>query len=163
VAANIIDGDAGRISQIQNFFKPVHTTGTAKCCPGTTIRGGFCERFHRTCHQLGTSHRARCPILNRRRRAPFGTIRCEVRGSKHQACIPRRAEILPMPDPRGRFLRVVCGGGEGNQTAILFRGQRRRAIRVCRTTGSLERPERAVGKDMLDPDHDANCSDLNHP
>jgi len=38
VAANIIDGDGGRISQIQNFFEPVHTTGTAKCCPGTTIR-----------------------------------------------------------------------------------------------------------------------------
>jgi hypothetical protein len=26
VAANIIDGDGGRISQIQNFFKPVHTS-----------------------------------------------------------------------------------------------------------------------------------------
>ena len=36
MAANIIDGDGGRISQIQNFFKPVHTTGTAKCCPRAT-------------------------------------------------------------------------------------------------------------------------------
>jgi hypothetical protein len=34
VAANIIDGDGVRISQIQSFFKPVHTTGTAKCRPG---------------------------------------------------------------------------------------------------------------------------------
>ena len=75
MAANIIDGDGGRISQIQNFFKPVHTTGTAKCCLGTTIRGGFSERFHRTCRtKLGTSHRAKCPRLNRQRRAPFGTI-----------------------------------------------------------------------------------------
>jgi len=44
-----------------------------------------------------------------------------------------------------------------DEAAILLRGQRRRAVRLRRTMGALERSEWQLDQVMLDSDHDAKC------
>ena len=38
------------------------------------------------------------------------------------------------------------GASGKNKAAVLFRGQRRRVVRLCGTLGTLERPDRALGQ-----------------
>ena len=50
-----------------------------------------------------------------------------------------------------------------SQAAVLLRSQRRGVVRVRGIMGSLEGPERQLGQDLLDPDHDPECRDLSRP
>jgi len=63
--------------------------------------------------------------------------------------------------PADGFLRVEKG--RHIQPAILLRGPRRRVVRVCWAVGRLEGPERRMGEDLLDTDHDSECRDLGDP
>ena len=86
---------------------------------------------------------------------------CTGRNGRHQTRVPRCAEIPQVPDPRRWFLRVDAHWED--KAAVLFRSQRRRVVRVRRIVGSLERPERTVGQDLLDFDYDPERGDLGRP
>jgi hypothetical protein len=90
-----------------------------------------------------------------------GMINARSESAATKPCLSRCDEISPVLDSCGWFLRVVAR--REKQTAILLRSKRRRAVRLRRTMGAMERYERQLDQVMLDSDHDPERRDSSRP
>ena len=78
---------------------------------------------------------------------------------QRQAGIPQRHAPAALPRPRRRLLRLAAG----RAAAPVFRaGKVRRAARLRRAVGDLDRPERRGGRYRRDPHHAGQPSALRH-